>query len=192
MAAAKPLKGASGIPQQMAAGDLITGDNLSVRLGIEAAAMAVNGTDWNTTAPIPTAADPTNAGLTILSADETTAQARGWLQFVPAGATQCKLTYWIAAATAPGATRYIRPRLGYRKIGHNAAVGSWATHEVGDLTVPTNAYWQRVTQSFNLSDPSTDIDADNLYQFELSFHNATTGTKLTGKRKVLFVLCEFC
>lgn len=190
MAAAKPLKGVSGTPTEMAAGDLIPPDNVAARYFFPFAGMEPAGTGWSVTGSAPSSEDSVTTGIPVVRFDDTAGEGRGALFYIPAGVSTLRLRLWVRAQSAPGATRYIRPKFHYRGVPSGSALDSWASHDLGDQSIPANAYWQYLTISFALTDPSTDLVADRLYQFEMTFHDSTTGTKLTGDRTALACVME--
>lgn len=148
-------------------------------------ALLVPGTGWNYTTPAPTSADGTDAQLSVVRFDDTATESRGFQVYVPVGATTLALDWLIRAQTAPAGTRTVRVDLAYQRLGNNAATASWATHNVGDLSIPANAYFQELSQTMLLTDPSTDLVAGAHYLMQVILNGTPgSGTKLTGDRTV--------
>jgi hypothetical protein len=66
----------------------------------------------------------------------------------------------------------------YRQLPNNSAVGAWsAAHELANISIPTNAFFQYSTQTVSLA--TLGLTADRLYQFELTRRvTGVTGTNL--------------
>lgn len=157
-----------------------------------AASLLVPGTGWNTTTAAPTAADSVDGQILVVRFDDTSAESRGWQCCIPAGATTMAMDWVIRAQTAPAGTRTVGVSLAYQRFANNAAAASWATHTVGDLSIPANAYFQELTQTLLLTDPTTDLVAGGNYLMQVTLHNTPgAGTKLTGDRTLAALTVRF-
>lgn len=159
---------------------------------VPAAGLLVPGTGWNTTTAAPTSADSTDTQMLVVRFDDTTAESRGLQCYIPASATTMAIDWLIRAQTAPAGTRTVGVVLAFQRFGNNASTPSWATHTVGDLSIPANANWQELTQTLLLTDPSTDLVAGAHYLMQFTLHNTPdAGTKLTGDRTVAAICVRF-
>jgi hypothetical protein len=93
--------------------------------------------------------------------------------------------------TTPGVASVVQPRLYYRRLPNNAAVGAWsAAQELANISIPTNQNFQYSTQTIALS--TLGLLADNLYQFEITRRvTGVTGTNLAANYLLAELTIEF-
>lgn len=139
-----------------------------------------NNADYAINALAPVATDPTYTSLNIRSFSNTTETGVGCLVSIPSGATQLIVKIRGRAQTAPGSASVVQPRMYYRLLPNNSAVGAWsAAQELANITIPTNANFQYATQTIALS--TLGLVAGNLYQIELTRRiTGVTGTNLAA------------
>lgn len=127
-----------------------------------------------------TVTDPTYASLNVRSFSNTTEQGVATLISIPTGATTLTIKMRGRAQTAPGTASVVQPRLYYRLLPNNSAVGAWsAAQELANISIPTNANFQYSTQTIALS--TLGMTAGNLYQIELTRRvTGVTGTNLAA------------
>jgi hypothetical protein len=136
--------------------------------------------DFAVNAIAATVTDPTYASLNVRSFSNSTEQGVATLISIPTGATTLTIKMRGRAQTAPGAASVVQPRLYYRLLPNNSAVGAWsAAQELANIAIPTNANFQYSTQSIALS--TLGMTAGNLYQIELTRRvSGVTGTNLAA------------
>lgn len=163
------------------------------RYFFHAAAMGIPGTNWNDTSAAPTAADANNSQIQVVRFDDTTADSRTFgVIYIPSGATTLALEYLIRPGTTPAGSRTVAVKLSYQRVGNTAAVASWASYTLSDLTITASAYFHELTHSVALATPSTALTAGAYYNMQISMAGAPSGgTKLTGKRDVAAVRLWF-
>jgi hypothetical protein len=139
-----------------------------------------NNADFAINALAPVTTDPTYASLNIRSFSNTVEQGVACLISIPTGATQLIVKIRGRAQTAPGAASVVQPRLYYRLLPNNSAVGAWSVaQELANIAIPTNANFQYSTQTITLA--TLGLTAGNLYQFEFTRRIAgVTGTNLAA------------
>jgi hypothetical protein len=137
-----------------------------------------NNADFAVNALAPVTTDPTYAALNVRSFSNTVEQGVGFTLSIPLGATQMTFKIRGRATTAPGAVSVVQPRLYFRQLPNNAALGAWsAAQELTNVSIPTNAFFQYSTQTVSLT--TLGLTADRLYQFELTRRvTGVTGTNL--------------
>lgn len=139
------------------------------------------GTDWSIAADAPVAADSNNEALLVRRHDDTAEEGSGLALFVPAGSTKLTLHLRSRAETAPGSAQGVGVTLHYRKLGDNAAVGSWVQYDLPvDVSVPANEYWQYDSWEITLATLGTPITPGSTYQFQVTRNTADAGDTLTG------------
>jgi phage-related tail fiber protein len=150
-----------------------------------------SNSDWAVNSPAPVAADPTYASLNERQFSNSVEQGVGFTCSIPPGATQVTFKFRGRAQTAPGVASVVQPRLYYRGIPDNAAVGAWsAAQELANISIPTNTNFQYATQTVTLS--SLGLVADRLYQFELTRRvTGVTGTNLASNFLLAELVLEF-
>ena len=139
-----------------------------------------NNVDYAINALAPVTTDPTFTSLNVRSFSNTVEQGVACLISVPTGATQLIVKIRGRGQTAPGTASVVQPRLYYRLLPNNSAVGTWsAAQELANIAIPTNANFQYSTQIISLS--TLGLTAGNLYQFEFTRRVAgVTGTNLAA------------
>lgn len=150
-----------------------------------------NNADFIVNALAPVTTDPSRASLNVRSFSNTVEQGVGFTVSIPPAATQVTFKFRGRATTAPGAASVVQPRIYYRQLPNNAAVGAWsAAQELANIAIPTNANFQYATQTVTLA--TLGLTADNLYQFELTRRIAgVTGTNLANAFLLAEVTLEF-
>lgn len=150
-----------------------------------------NNSDFAVSAFAATATDPTYTSLNVRSFSNTTEQGVGFVCSIPAGATSMTFKFRGRAQTAPGSASVVQPRLYYRLLPNNSAVGAWsAAQELANINIPTNANFQYATQTVTLA--TLGLTADRLYQFELTRRvSGVTGTNLAANFLLAEVTVEF-
>jgi hypothetical protein len=174
------------------AGSLTTNVSIGARFSYFANSLDTpNNADWVINAIAPAATDPTYNSLNVRSFSNTTEQGVGFVASIPAGATQVTFKFRGRAQTAPGAASVVQPRIYYRALPNNAAVGAWsAAQELANISIPTNANFQYATQTVTLA--TLGLTADRLYQFELTRRvTGVTGTNLAANFLLAEVTLEF-
>jgi len=146
-------------------------------------------TDWATTAAAAIAQDTTNVGLTVRRFDDTADEGVGWDVLVPAPCTKVRLTFVSRAQTAPAANRTVGLAFKKREIPNNASVPAWASTTLTDLTLPSNATFQRSSQTVAIS--TLGLTANLFYQIELVRQNPTGGTELVGDWTLFSLVVEW-
>lgn len=127
-----------------------------------------------------TVTDPTYASLNVRSFSNSVEQGVATLISIPIGATTLTIKMRGRAQTAPGVASVVQPRLYYRLLPNNSAVGTWsAAQELANISIPTNANFQYSTQTIALS--TLGMTAGNLYQLELTRRvTGVSGTNLAA------------
>lgn len=135
--------------------------------------------------------DPTYNSLNVRSFSNTTEQGVAYLVSIPAGATAMTVKIRGRAQTAPGVASVVQPRIYYRLLPNNTAVGAWsAAQELANISIPTNANFQYATQTIQLS--TLGLTAGNLYQMELTRRvTGVTGTNLAANFLMAELTVEF-
>lgn len=136
--------------------------------------------DYAVNANAPTITDPSFASLNVRQFSNTVEQGVSFLTSIPTGATTLTIRMRGRAQTAPGAASVVQPRLYYRLLPNNAAVGAWsAAQELANIAIPTNAFFQYSQQTIPLA--TLGLVAGNLYNLELTRRIAgVTGTQLAS------------
>lgn len=136
--------------------------------------------DFAVNAIAATVTDPTYASLNVRSFSNSTEQGVATLISIPSGATTLTIKMRGRPQTAPGVASVVQPRLYYRLLPNNSAVGAWsAAQELANISIPTNANFQYSTQTILLS--TLGLVAGNLYQIELTRRvTGVTGTNLAA------------
>lgn len=150
-----------------------------------------NNSDYAINALAPVTTDPTYASLNVRSFSNTVEQGVGCLVSIPTGATQVIFKIRGRAQTAPGVASVVQPRLYYRLLPNNTAVGAWsAAQELANISIPTNANFQYSSQTVLLS--TLGLTAGNLYQFEITRRvSGVTGTNLAANFLMPELTLEF-
>lgn len=150
-----------------------------------------NNADFAVNVLSPVTTDPTYASLNVRSFSNTTEQGVGCTVSIPSGATTLTVKIRGRAQTAPGAASVVQPRLYYRLLPNNSAVGAWsAAQELANIAIPTNANFQYGTQTILLS--TLGLTSGNLYQFEFTRRIAgVTGTNLAANFLMAELTLEF-
>lgn len=150
-----------------------------------------NNADFAVNALSPVTTDPTYASLNVRSFSNTTEQGVGCTVSIPTGATTLTVKIRGRSQTAPGAASVVQPRLYYRLLPNNSAVGAWsAAQELANIAIPTNANFQYGTQTILLS--TLGLTSGNLYQFEFTRRIAgVTGTNLAANFLMAELTLEF-
>lgn len=128
----------------------------------------------------PAVVDPIYGSLTVRSFTNGTEQGVAFLVSVPTGASQLTLKIKGRAQAVPASASVVQPRLYYRLVPNNAAIGAWsAATELANIAIPTNSNFQYSQQTISLA--TLGLTAGNLYQFELTRRGSgVTGTDLTS------------
>lgn len=147
--------------------------------------------DFAVNALAPVVTDPSFASLNVRQFSNTTEQGVACLVSIPASATTMTIKIRGRAQTAPGVASVVQPRLYYRLLPNNAAVGAWsAAQELSNIPIPTNANFQYSTQVVSLA--TLGLSAGNLYQFEITRRVAgVTGTNLAANFLMPEITLEF-
>lgn len=147
--------------------------------------------DFAVNAIAPVTTDPTYASLNVRSFSNTTEQGVACLVSIPTGATQVIVKIRGRAQTAPGVASVVQPRLYYRLLPNNSAVGAWsAAQELANISIPTNANFQYSSQTILLS--TLGMTAGNLYQLEITRRvSGVTGTNLAANFLMPEITLEF-
>lgn len=150
-----------------------------------------NTSDWAVNSLSPVVTDPTYSSLNVRSFSNSVEQGVGFTCSVPPGATQVTVKVRGRAQTAPGTSSVVQPRLYYRGLPNNTAVGAWsAAQELANIVIPTNANFQYATQTLTLA--SLGLVADRLYQFEMTRRvSGVSGTNLASPFLMAEVVLEF-
>jgi hypothetical protein len=136
-------------------------------------------------------ADPTYSSLNVRSFSNTTEQGVAFLVSIPTGATTMTVKMRGRAQTAPGVASVVQPRMYFRLLPNNSAVGAWtAAQELANISIPTNANFQYSTQTISLG--TFGLVAGNLYQVELTRRvTGVTGTNLAANYLLAELTVEF-
>jgi hypothetical protein len=147
--------------------------------------------DFAVNAISATATDPAFAALNVRSFSNTVEQGVACLVSIPPGATTIIMKLRGRSQTTPGVASVVQPRLYYRRLPNNAAVGAWsAAQELANISIPTNQNFQYSTQTIALS--TLGLLADNLYQFEITRRvTGVTGTNLAANYLLAELTIEF-
>jgi hypothetical protein len=150
-----------------------------------------NNADFAINALAPVTTDPSFASLNVRSFSNTVEQGVGFTCSIPPGATSATFKFRGRAATAPGVSSVVQPRLYYRLLPNGSAVGAWsAAQNLSNITIPTNAFFQYAQETISLA--TLGLTADRLYQFELTRRVAgVTGTNLGSAFLLAEVTVEF-
>lgn len=150
-----------------------------------------NNADFAVNALAPVTTDPSRASLNIRSFSNTVEQGVSCTVSIPPGATLATFKFRGRASTAPGVASVVQPRLYYRLLPNNGAVGAWsAAQELANIAIPTNANFQYAAQTVTLA--SLGLTADSLYQFEFTRRVAgVTGTNLANAFLLAELTVEF-
>jgi hypothetical protein len=152
-------------------------------------------TPISTDYPIPVQAiavpDPLRTSLIVRAFSNTTEQGVAFTCSIPAGATQMTIKSRGRADTAPSTASVVQPRLYFRQLPNNAAVGAWSSaYELVNINIPTNNYFQYSSQTLALS--TVGLVADKIYQFEITRRvTGVTGTNLPYEFLLVELTIEF-
>jgi hypothetical protein len=138
--------------------------------------------DYAVNSLAPAIPDPSFPSLMVRSFSNTTEQGVGLLVSIPTGCTTITFKMKGRAGVNPGTTGYIvQPRIYTRGLLDNAATSSWSgAHELANITINNNQYFQYVTQTYSLS--TLGMTAGTTYQVELTrrISGVSGGTQLAG------------
>jgi hypothetical protein len=150
-----------------------------------------NNSNYAVNSLSPVTTDPTYTSLNVRSFSNTTEQGVACLVSIPSNATQMILKFRGRAQTAPGVASVVQPRLYYRSLPNNTAVGAWsAAQELNNIPIPTNANFQYASQTYTLA--SLGLSADTLYQFEFTRRvTGVVGTNLAANFLMAELTIEF-
>jgi len=150
-----------------------------------------NNSDFAISALAPVATDPSYTSLNIRQFSNTIEQGVGFTVSIPTNATQVTFKFRGRAQTAPGSASVVQPRIYYRLIPNNAAIGAWSiAQELSNINIPTNANFQYAQQTILLS--TLGMTAGNMYQVELTRRvSGVTGTNLASNFLLAEVDAEF-
>lgn len=150
-----------------------------------------NSVDFAINALAPVTTDPTFTSLNVRSFSNTVEQGVGCTVSIPTGATTITIKIRGRAQTAPGVASVVQPRLYYRLLPNNSAVGTWsAAQELANISIPTNANFQYSNQTISLS--TLGLVAGNLYQFEFTRRvTGVVGTNLGSNFLLAEITLEF-
>jgi hypothetical protein len=139
-----------------------------------------SNSDFAVNALAPVVTDSTYTSLNIRSFSNVTETGVSCLVSIPTGATSVTIKINGRAQTAPGVASVVQPRLYYRALPNNTAVGTWsAAQELANISIPTNANFQYSLQTITLA--TLGLTAGNLYQIELTRRiTGVTGTNLAS------------
>lgn len=144
--------------------------------------------DWAVNSFSTLSADTTNSGILVRTFDDTTEEGVGFALDIPSTASTITLKFRSRAETAPAGTRTVGVKLYVRSIPDNAAISSWQSTALTDLSFPTNTNWQYNTQVFAVG--ALNVTAGSVNQFELTRVNPTAGTELTGDWDLMLLTVE--
>lgn len=150
-----------------------------------------NSADFAVNSLAPVTTDPTFTSLNVRSFSNTVEQGVGCTVSIPTGATTLTIKIRGRPQTAPGTASVVQPRLYYRLLPNNSAVGSWsAAQELANISIPTNANFQYSNQTISLS--TLGLVAGNLYQFEFTRRvTGVVGTNLGSNFLMAEITLEF-
>jgi hypothetical protein len=139
----------------------------------------------------PVISDPAWASLNVRSFSNSVEQGVACLVSIPTGATTLTVKMRGRSQTTPGVASVVQPRLYYRLLGNNTAVGSWSSaQELANISIPTNQNFQYSTQTILLS--TLGLTAGNLYQFEFTRRvTGVSGTNLAANYLLAELTLEF-
>lgn len=112
-----------------------------------------NSADWHLNSPAPIAKDTANNALLVNTFDDTIAEAVGFTERIPLGATNITFFFKFRAQTSPPGSRTIVVDIRTRREQDNTAIpGTWTLSETLTLTVPTTSVlWQYRTETIALT-----------------------------------------
>lgn len=150
-----------------------------------------NNSDFAINALAPVTTDPVFSSLNVRSFSNTVEQGVACTVSIPSGATTMTIKIRGRAQTAPGVASVVQPRLYYRLLPNNSAVGAWsAAQELSNISIPTNTNFQYFIQTVSLS--SLGLVADSLYQLEFTRRIAgVVGTNLASNFLMAELTLEF-
>jgi len=150
-----------------------------------------NTSDWAINALAPVIVDPLNTAIPVRQFSNTTEQGVGLIMAIPDGCTSVHFHWRGKPASAPGVSSVMQFRLYRRLIPDNTAMGSWsAPFEFGNMTIPTNAYYQQYSQTISLA--TLGMTASNVYQFEITRRvSGVSGTNLAANFLLVELTVEF-
>ena len=150
-----------------------------------------NSSDYVVNNLAPIISDPTYPSITVRAFGTTAEQGVGFMASIPSFCTMVTVTIRGRAQTAPGSASVVLPKLYTRLMPTNAAMGSWSSANLlTNISIPTNAYFQTSTVTYNLS--TLGITPGNLYQFELTRAiSGITGTNLASNFYMTELTVEF-
>ena len=123
---------------------------------------------WNSIALAPVQTDASDASILVAAFDDTAEEGRGLDIDIPAGATNMTIYFDSRAATAPGTTKTVIPKIYTKKVraATPAAVSAWsAATTMTSLNIPiTNAYYQKDSQTIALASFATTLVAGDSYK----------------------------
>lgn len=126
----------------------------------------------------PAISDPLNTALDVRSFSNTTEQGIAFLITPPVGAINITITTIGRAATTPGGTRVVQPRLYFRAIPNGTAMGAWSTaYNMGVISIPNNIYYKTDIQTFSISTFGLSTGITYLVEFTRNIA-PTSGTNL--------------
>lgn len=126
-----------------------------------------NTADFAINALAPVISDSTNTALNVRSFSNSIEQGIAVTLPIPVGATNVTFNIRGRAATAPTGTAVVQHKAYIRKIPNNAAMGTWSAGSAfTGFTVPLNAYYQLISQTFSLS--ALGLAVGESYQVEIT------------------------
>jgi len=131
-----------------------------------------NNADWSESTPAAGEEDANNNAIIVRAFDDSDTEGVGFSLFVPNGATSMILKVKHRGGGTSGTVVWA---LKYRQIPDNAAVGSWSSFSLDNLSLPANSNYQYDQQE--LKRPCT---CNNLYQFEIIRDGTVGGDTLSG------------
>lgn len=133
-----------------------------------------NNANWAVNALAPLIPDASNLALSVRAFDDTAVEGVGFTARVPAGASNIVLWFLSRAATAPGSTVNVGLNLYKRAVPDNSAIPAWGSATaLTNLSIPTNANYQKDTQTIALA--TLGLTVGVTYLFELC-RNVPTDT----------------
>lgn len=140
-----------------------------------------NTSDFAVNVLAPVISDSLNTAMNVRSFSNTVEQGVGLMLPVPVGATTITFDIRGRAATAPASATTVTHKLYTRKVPNNAVMPSWSAGTTFTaLTVPTNNYYQKYSQSYSLA--TLGLLTGETYHFEL--------TRITGGLAFAWLVVE--
>lgn len=152
--------------------------------------LETTGSDWAIDQAADSRTDTNTNSLTIRYFESTVEQGVGFFLDAPVNSSQLRLVLYSRAETLPGALAEVAPKLYVREITDNGALGAWQFVDLDLLAFPTNEFWQKDSQTLLFTDFTSALEAEKLYQCQITRNALSADDTLVGDWNLLRVVVE--